>query len=140
MTKSIEQEFYEAFDIEPVWKDVRSNKTCIYTEKQAKEIRKTNRNIQLCSPPITDRILLEFEDVVLRQSTHIEYDYVDGEYWGRCEIPLSTSRGATRNECLLKILISIADTYKSGSYYDGEDIIYNAVGKIMGVEDDEIPF
>lgn len=59
---TIEEEFFKCFGIEPNWKDkrVKSNKTT-YTAEQAEHIRRTtkNRNIQLCYPEITDRILLE---------------------------------------------------------------------------------
>ena len=56
---NLTEEFFRVFGIEPEWKDVRSQNTTIYTDEQAKEIRKTNRNIQLCYPQISSDRLLE---------------------------------------------------------------------------------
>lgn len=117
MTNPIEQEFYKEFDIEP--KRKRDSEThLMYT----------------VYPPITNDTLLELEDIVLKQSTHIEYDYFGKAYWCKCEIPLTTSSGETRKEAFLNVLVNIAEDYKSGNYHDGEDIIYHTVCKIMGVE------
>ena len=62
MTTELEQEFFKVFGIEPKWKDKRvKNIKTYYTEEQAQYLRETtkNRNIQLCYPEITDRILIE---------------------------------------------------------------------------------
>ena len=59
---TIEEEFFKTFGIEPKWKDKRvKNAKTYYTEEQAEYLRRTtkNRNIRLCYPEITDRILLE---------------------------------------------------------------------------------
>ena len=64
---TIEEEFFKTFEIEPKWKDIRSQNTTIYTEEQAKEIRKNNRNIQLCYPKMTDSILLELMRIVAKK-------------------------------------------------------------------------
>ena len=58
----IEEEFFKTFEIEPKWKDKRvKNTKTYYTEEQAQYLRQAtkNRNVQLCYPQITDRILLE---------------------------------------------------------------------------------
>ena len=55
----IEKKFFETFEIEPIWKDRRSKKTKFYTNHEAIQLRKYNRNIQQCYPEITDRVLLE---------------------------------------------------------------------------------
>lgn len=64
MISKLEKRFFKSFEIEPRWKDIRSNKTKIYTEEEAKKIRKTNRNIQLCYPIIDDTKLLKLLSII----------------------------------------------------------------------------
>ena len=62
MITELEKEFFKVFGIKPKWKDKRvKNIKTYYSEEQAQYLRETtkNRNIQLCYPEITDRILLK---------------------------------------------------------------------------------
>lgn len=67
---NIEEQFFKVFGIEPVWKDYRCQNTTVYTEEQAKEIRKTNRNIKLVYPQITSEILLKLICIYARREVY----------------------------------------------------------------------
>ncbi len=54
MTDELTKTFFDTFGIEPKYKDYRTKNGKIYDNKNPE-----NRNIRLCYPQITDRILLE---------------------------------------------------------------------------------
>lgn len=54
MTNDLEKQFFDTFGIEPKYKDCRVKNGKEYECKNP-----NNRNIRLCYPQITDRILLE---------------------------------------------------------------------------------
>jgi hypothetical protein len=58
MTDKLEKQFFDTFGIEPTYKDYRTKNGKTYESKNPQ-----NRNIRLCYPQITDRILLELEEI-----------------------------------------------------------------------------
>ena len=54
MTTDLEKQFFDTFGVEPKYRDYRTKNGKIYDNKNPE-----NRNIRLCYPQITDRILLE---------------------------------------------------------------------------------
>lgn len=157
MTKPIEQEFYEAFGIKPTYfyyvthlyyNDACHNFTCYKNgiiKYFSKDKSKRYKVTKVCreDTPITDHILLELEDVAAKivwflgdsllyevdkkanKATDFRYRYYAREYSDRLLV-----EAENKKEALLKLLCN--------SYL--KDKIYNDVRKIMGVEDNEIPF
>ncbi len=79
-------------------------------------------------PTITDRILLQLQEILLQHNINVEYSHFnDGDYYCSCSIPLANGKGKTFKEAFLDMLISIGEDYAESCCYDGQDVIYNQV-------------
>ena len=126
MTNELEKQFFDTFGIEPKYKDYRTKNGKIYDNKNPE-----NRNIRLCYPQITDRILLELIKLLIidegvnisgfnivdldgRQYkefgiTCLDYFYDEPECDEEDYEPIQST--GTLKECVLKALILINEKY-----------------------------
>lgn len=142
MTTEIEKQFFNTFGIEP-------KKQCYYwdcpysTGNIANDIAMNERDCNSCKnpdkeiyPQITDRILLELEDILLKKYIQIEYNYFSGDYYASCSIALCNGRADNKKDAFLQMLISIAQNYLDNSDIDGEELIYKEVRILFEAENE----
>lgn len=129
MTNELEKQFFDTFGIEP--KNISSGEckykiTPEFCESNCLDCKNTIK--EATYPQITDRILLQLQEILLQHNINVEYSHFnDGDYYCSCSIPLANGKGKTFKEAFLDMLISIGEDYAESCCYDGQDVIYDQV-------------
>lgn len=127
MTDELTKNFFDTFGIEPNTRySCTAPQPCAHTGYHCKGC--TYHLPDSIYPQITDRILLQLQEILLQHNINIEYSHFnDGDYYCSCSIPLANGKGKTFKEAFLGMLISIGEDYAESCCYNGQDVIYNQV-------------
>ena len=113
MSSELEKQFFDTFGIEPKTNQAYGVQLDYYIDDY---------------PQITDRILLQLQEILLQHNINVEYSHFnDGDYYCSCSIPLANGKGKTFKEAFLDMLISIGEDYTESCCYDEQDVIYDQV-------------